>query len=101
MIFTIFNASLPFILGVAAGGFLVTVNFSLMCRSLKEALTPPYVTSMNTALFKHYLCFAISVVIISTLIVGHYVHPLGLVIGLSTIVGGFFLAALREVIRIL
>jgi hypothetical protein len=84
-----------------AGGLIVTVNFHLLYRSLKEALTPPHVTETRVVLGKYYLRFAVSGVIIFVLIADHFVHPLGLIIGLSVVVTSIFLATINEVRRII
>lgn len=99
-IFTIFNASLPFTLGVVLGGLLVTINFHLMCRSVEKALTPPHIMPMQPALVKHFVRFTVSSVIIIAAIISGLVHPLGLIIGLSVIVASFMLAAFVETIRL-
>lgn len=99
-IFSVLIMPFNFTLGVVLGGLLVTVNFKLMCRSIEEALTPPHYTPIGPALIKHYLRFMVSVIIISGLIIGGFVHPLGLVIGLSVVVISFLLAAFRESVRV-
>jgi len=83
--------------GVFFGGLLVTVNFHLLARTLKKALTPPYLSSHNVVLAKYYMRFIASGVIIFILITGHFVHPLGLIVGLSVVVASIFLATLLEV----
>ena len=93
--------SRPFAWGILAGGLIVTANFHLLYRSLKEALTPPYVTETRAVLGKYYLRFAASGVIIYVLIADHFVNPLGLIIGLSVVVTSIFLATLNEVRRII
>jgi len=99
-IFGGFNTSLPFGLGILLGGLLVTVNFHFMCSSLEKALSPPYQINIGIAVAKHYLRFVLSVAVISTLTISSYIHPVGLVIGLSVIVASFMLAAIRESIRL-
>ncbi len=83
--------------GVLFGGLLVTVNFHLLARNLKKTLTPPYLSSHNAVLAKYYLRFVASGVIIFILIAGHFVNPLGLIIGLSVVVASIILATLLEV----
>jgi hypothetical protein len=80
-----------------AGGLIVTTNFHLLYRSLREALTPPHQTSMRGALGKYYMRFIVSGVIIFMLIAGHVVNPLGLIIGLSVVVASIILATLNEI----
>ncbi len=83
--------------GIFWGGLLVTANFHLLARTLKKALTPPHLASHNIVLAKYYIRFVISGVIIFFLIQGHYVHPVGLVIGLSVVVASIMLATAFEI----
>jgi hypothetical protein len=90
-----------FTLGVLGGGVLVTVNFHLLARTLRKALTPPHLASYHTVLAKYYVRFLISGVIIFVLIAGGFVDPVGLVIGLSVVVASIILATLREVTKLI
>jgi len=101
IIFSMFNFSLPVILGMLLGGLVSVLNFQVLCKSVEKALTPPHELQMGPALVKHYISFGISVVIISLSIIFHWVHPLGLVAGVSVIVMGFFIATFVEIMRIL
>lgn len=83
--------------GVLFGGLLVTVNFHLLARTLKKALTPPYLASHNAILAKYYMRFIASGIIIFVLIAGHFVNPLGLIVGLSVVVASIIMATLLEV----
>lgn len=96
-----FFTPLPFTLGVVGGGVLVTVNFHLLARTLRKALTPPHLASHHVVLAKYYMRFLISGLIIFVLIAGGFVDPLGLVIGLSVVVASIILATMREVKKIL
>ncbi len=97
--FVIFSKSVA--LGIVFGGLLVTINFHLLAKTLKRALTPPHLTSHNVVLAKYYLRFLISGFIIFLLIAGHIVHPVGLVIGLSIVVFSIMLATICEVKKLL
>jgi hypothetical protein len=97
--FVIFSRSVA--LGILFGGLLVTINFHLLAKTLKKALTPPHLTSHNLVLAKYYLRFLISGFIIFLLIAGHIVHPIGLVIGLSIVVFSIILATLCEVKKLI
>ena len=83
--------------GILFGGLLVTVNFHMLARTLRKALTPPHVASHNAVLAKYYLRFMISGVIIFALIAGKIVNPIGLVLGLSVVVFSIMLATMCEV----
>jgi hypothetical protein len=93
--FALFSAHVA--LGILFGGLLVTINFHLLAKTLKKALTPPHLASHNLVLAKYYLRFLVSGFIIFLLIAGHIVHPVGLVIGLSIVVFSIILATLCEV----
>lgn len=97
--FVIFSKSVA--LGIVFGGLLVTINFHLLAKTLKRALTPPHLASHNVVLAKYYLRFLISGFIIFLLIAGHIVHPVGLVIGLSVVVFSIMLATICEVKKLL
>ncbi len=87
--------------GILAGGLIVTINFQLLYRSLKQALTPPHIAKTRVVLGKYYLRFFVSALIIFVLIADHYVHPLGLIIGLSVVVTSIFITTLNEIRRII
>jgi len=87
--------------GVFFGGLLVTVNFHLLARTLRKALTPPNLSSHNVVIAKYYLRFMGSGFIIFVLIAGHFVHPVGLIIGLSVVVFSIILATLREFTKLI
>lgn len=83
--------------GIIFGGLIVTVNFHLLSRTLRKALTPPRLTSHNVILAKYYVRFFFSGLILFFLISRGYVEPLGLVVGLSVVVASIMLATLVEV----
>ena len=83
--------------GIIFGGLLVTVNFHLLAKTLRKALTPPRLASPNAVLAKYYIRFVASGFIIFILIAGHFVNPVGLILGLSVVVASISLATLREV----
>lgn len=94
-------AATDFALGIFFGGLLVTVNFHLLARTLRRALTPPQVASHNLVLAKYYLRFLVSGFVIFLLIAGRVVHPVGLVIGLSVVVMSILLATMRELKKLI
>jgi hypothetical protein len=83
-------------IGVAAGGLIVTVNFSLLARTLGKALTPPHIASVKGVLFKYYIRFIMTAIIIFFLMASHCVDPFGLIVGLSVVVASMFFATLNE-----
>jgi len=94
-------APLDFALGILCGGLIVTVNFHLLAKTLRRALTPPHLASHNAVIAQYYLRFLASAFIIFVLIAGGVVNPLGLVIGLSVVVVSIILATIREVKKII
>ena len=87
--------------GVFFGGVIVTINFHLLSRTLKKALTPPHLSSHNVILAKYYIRFIISGIIIFILMAGHYVNPIGLFIGLSIVVASIILATACEIKKLI
>jgi hypothetical protein len=85
-----------FALGILCGGLLVTTNFHLLARTLKNALIPSHLASYNVVIAKYFMRFIASGFIIFVLIAGHFVNPLGLIIGLSVVVFSIMLATLCE-----
>ncbi|MFC1895636.1 ATP synthase subunit I [Thermodesulfobacteriota bacterium] len=92
--------SFPFALGVVSGGLLVSVNFYLLRRTLKNSLDPHNLVSHNAILGQYYIRFTISGIIIFLLISQHVVNPLGLFVGLSVIVASVLLATVYVCARI-
>lgn len=91
----------PFAKGIIFGGLIVTVNFHLLYRTLKKALTPPRLSSHNIVIAKYYFRFFVSGLILLFLIKGQYVAPLGLFVGLSVVVASIFLATILEVSKLI
>jgi len=87
--------------GMLFGGLLVTMNFHLLAKTLKKALTPPHLSSHNVIIAKYYLRFIGSGFIIFILIAGNYVNPLGLIIGLSVVVFSIMLATMFEIAKLI
>lgn len=90
-----------FFRGVVCGGLLVITNFHLLARTLRRALSPPHLASTGTVLAKYYIRFIISGVVIFFLISTRFVNPLGLVVGLSVVVGSIMLATLCELTKLI
>ncbi|MFH2093370.1 MAG: ATP synthase subunit I [Pseudomonadota bacterium] len=92
--------------GIILGGLIVSINFHLLERTLKQMFHPDRVSTKGRAvvgnvLVKYYIRFTISGALICLLIANHIVHPIGLVLGLSVVVASIFLAAMIEIKRIL
>jgi hypothetical protein len=87
--------------GIVFGGLIVTLNFHLLYRTLKKAFRPSHLVSHNVVIAKYYIRFIISGFIIFVLISGHYVDPLGLVIGLSIVIASITLATISELTKLI
>ncbi len=94
-------ASRSFAFGIICGGLIVTVNFHLLHRTLKNALRPPHLASHHAVLAKYYIRFTVSAVVLFLLISNHMVNPLGLFVGLSVVVASIMLATARELKRLI
>ena len=88
-------------MGLLYGGLIVTINFHLLYRTIRKALTPPHLSSFSAILIKYYLRFIISAVIIFILILGKYVNPIALTIGLSIVVVSITLSGVFEAKKII
>lgn len=84
-------------LGIAAGGLIVTVNFHLLARTLRRALTPPHIASVRVVIAKYYFRFLITAITIYMLMISKQVDPMGLIAGLSIVVASMMFATLNEV----
>ena len=92
---------LEFARGIVFGGLIVTINFHLLNRTLKKALTPPHLSSHNVVIAKYYVRFIVSGFFIFVLIASHFVDPLGLFIGLSIVVASIILATMCELTKLI
>ncbi|MCP3924769.1 MAG: ATP synthase subunit I [Desulfobacterales bacterium] len=93
--------SYEFATGVVAGGLLVTINFHLLYRTLKKAVVPKKFTGHGTIIFKYYVRFVISGLIIFGLMSGRLVDPIGLILGLSIVVASMMAATVFEVTKLI
>jgi hypothetical protein len=82
--------------GIAAGGLIVTINFHLLYRTLRKALKPPHIASVKGVIFKYYIRFTVTGIIIFILMRSRHVDPFGLIAGLSVVVASMFFATLNE-----
>jgi len=87
--------------GFICGALIVTINFHLLTRTLKNAFIPGRVVSKNTILAKYYLRFFASGLLLFVLIAGRVVDPLGLIAGLSVVVVSLFMATLFAIKKLI
>jgi hypothetical protein len=92
-----FGFSANVALGILCGGLIVSINFHLLSKTLKKALTPPCTSSVTSVLLKYYIRFIITAIVIYLLMITRKVDPLGLIAGLSIVVASMIFATLNEV----
>lgn len=88
--------SWPYVLGLVAGGLIAVLNLSLLSKTLKTTLSVDGRSGSGSAIFKYYLRFVVSGLVITILLAKGMVHPIGLILGLSVVVAGIFLALFYE-----
>lgn len=93
-------------LGIILGGLIAAGNFHLLKGTLGKMFDPRVVSEkgrsvVGNVMVKYYIRFAVSAGIIYLLISNHWVHPLGLLVGLSVVVASVFVATALELKRIL
>jgi len=99
--FSFIFMSLPFSLGVLAGGLIVNLGFHSLQKILEKLLDPSRQSRGKALFIKYYLrLFAIGLVIY-ILISRHYVDVLGLLVGLSIVVINLMVMAFNELAKIL
>jgi hypothetical protein len=104
------NTPFKFALGILCGGLLVTLNFHLLRYTLYKAFdvsnfNPSQLNDgrsiLSGVIVKYYIRFAISGIVIFTLINKNIVEPMGLVIGLSVVVASIMAATALELTRLI
>ncbi len=88
-------ADITVLSGVAAGGLIAIVNFHLLQRTIENHLHPLGAEQgqrsvLGRMLARYYIRFFISAALIFILISSHWVHPLGLLAGVSVVVVSIF-----------
>jgi hypothetical protein len=74
-------------LGIILGGLVIIVNFNILQHTVHSAFSPEGImTGKMTVIFKYYMRLLALGVIIYMLITNGWVDPVGLAIGLSTVV---------------
>ena len=87
--------------GIILGGLIVSINFHLLLKTVKNALVPDNLKSHQSVIAKYYIRFIISGVIIFLLLANNIVAPPGLLLGVSVVVASFFLASILEIKKII
>jgi hypothetical protein len=77
-----------FTTGIILGGFIIIANFRLLQHTIRQGFSSDGVLRVKkvSVIAKYYLRLLAMAIIIYFLIPRHWVHPVGLVIGLSIVV---------------
>jgi hypothetical protein len=96
-----FAMSPAFTLGVILGGLLIILNFNMLQQSMRRAIPEDGPISLKKApvFLKYYLRLLIIGTIIYIIIAREWVDPIGLAIGLSTIVFSIVSFAVHQAIK--
>ncbi len=74
-------------LGIILGGLVIIINFNILQHTIHKAFSPEGVmTGKMAVIFKYYMRLLALGIIIYVLITHGWVDPIGLAIGLSTVV---------------
>ncbi|MBI9089040.1 MAG: ATP synthase subunit I [Desulfobacterium sp.] len=101
------NTPKPFALGILCGGLIVTLNFHALEHTLKRTfknssqIVAAGDSILRSVIFKYYIRFILSGVMLFLLISRNIVDPLGLIAGLSVVVASFFAATTLELTRLI
>jgi len=78
-----------FTLGIILGGLLIIANFNVLQHTIRRGFSPNGTLRTNkiAIVAKYYFRLAILAAIIYMLITNGWVHPVGLAVGLSIVVG--------------
>ena len=96
-----FIGSGKIVFSILVGGILIVGNFEILKRQLVKALSKKEQVPSKGGLFvRYYIRFAILALIILLLIKEGIVHPLWLLVGLSSVMLGITFVAITEFIKI-
>lgn len=85
VLISLFIFSFRFSLGVLLGGLISIVNFHWLGRDLKKVFQSLNDNSKTRIMFKYYIRFAITAVVLYFIVSGNIVDIIGLLIGLSVV----------------
>jgi len=85
--------SLNFTLGVLLGGLISIVNYHWLCRDVKKVFQHLTDRAKSRIMFKYYLRFGVTAVVLFFIISSRIVDVIGLLIGLSTVIINIALSA--------
>jgi len=96
-----FFMSSAFTLGIILGGLIITVNFNMLQHTIRNAFGKDGVMTAkkNAIIAKYYFRLVIVGLIIYILITKAFVDPIGLTIGLSTVVISIFYFGIRAALK--
>lgn len=87
-VFSFYFAASAFTLGAILGGLMIIANFNVLQHTVRRAFCSDgnMTAGKKTIIIKYYLRLAVLGILIYTLLSNSWVHPIGLVMGLSTVV---------------
>jgi len=88
--------------GIIMGGLLIIANFKVFQRSIQKAFSPDGLLKKSkiSIIIRYYIRLLILAIIIFVLIEKRWVDPIGLVIGLSTVVISISAMGIRMAMKI-
>lgn len=93
--------SQPFTLGIILGGFIIIVNFKILQHTVRRGFSSQGVMSTTKfiIILKYYLRLLALGAVICYLIRRGWVHPVGLAVGLSTVVVGIVSFGIKTALK--
>ncbi|MBP8979700.1 MAG: ATP synthase subunit I [Syntrophobacterales bacterium] len=88
-----FLFSLDFTLGVLLGGFISIVNYHWLCRDVKKVFQHLTDRAKSRIMFKYYIRFGVTAVVLFFIVSSRIVDVIGLLIGLSVVIVNIALSA--------
>ena len=90
-----------FTLGVITGGLMIIANFNVLQRTVSRSFSRsgPLEGNKMTIIAKYYFRLAITGIIIYILITRGWVNPIGLAVGLSTVLISIMGIGIRAVLK--
>jgi len=85
--------SLAFTLGVLLGGLISIVNYHWLCRDVKKVFAHLTDRAKSRIMFKYYLRFGVTAIVLYFIVSSRIVDVIGLLIGLSTVIVNIALSA--------
>ncbi len=88
-----FLFSLKLTLGILLGGLISIVNYHWLCRDVKKVFQHLTDRAKSRIMFKYYIRFGVTAVVLYFIVSSGIVDVIGLLIGLSTVIVNIVLTA--------